>query len=53
MYYVQKQAPAGNWTDWLGTEDKAAALRHRDYCNERFDGEVFRAVERVDTVIEE
>lgn len=48
-YWVQNQAPSGNWVDSLGTDDLNIAVGHRDYNNTK--GEISRIVCREDTVV--
>lgn len=48
-YWLQTQAPAGNWVDSLGTDDLESALSHSDYLQDR--GEKTRIVTRVDTPV--
>jgi hypothetical protein len=48
-YWLQVKAPAGNWVDSIGCNDKQSCLDHAKYSAEQ--GEDVQVVERVDTVI--
>lgn len=48
-YYTQTKAPAGNYTDALGSDSKEACISQADYYNGK--GMVARVIERVDTVV--
>lgn len=48
-YWVQTQAPAGNWVDNMGTARRAKAIEMAVYLQSK--GETVRVVERVDTVV--
>lgn len=49
-YWLQVRAPAGNWVDSLGSDDKHACVVHgRWLAKER--GEHVRVVERTDVVV--
>lgn len=48
-YWVQTQAPAGNWRDELGTNELERATSFAEYLHGK--GHNVRVVERVDTVI--
>jgi len=48
-YWLQTQAPAGNWVDSLGTDDLESALSHSDYLQDS--GKKTRIVTRVDKVV--
>lgn len=49
-FWMQTQAPAGNWVDSIGTDDKAAAVRYAKHHIEKMN-EQARVVDRFDTVI--
>lgn len=51
-YYVQCKAPANNWYDVLGTDDKEHAVEFMNY-QQRVHGLTAQVVERVDTVVAE
>lgn len=48
-YWVQTQAPAGNWVDSIGTNDLKAAKAHARYLHSI--GETARVISREDTVV--
>lgn len=48
LYYVQTQAPAGNYTDSIGTTNLEAAMQHAKYLMQTC---VVRIVERLDAPI--
>ena len=48
-YWVQVQAPAGNWYDSLGSNDLNAVRKHAAHLRER--GHTVRIIRRKDTVI--
>ncbi len=50
-YWVQMQAPAGNWVDSLGTDDKAGAIAHAKWLNNQGQ-RAARVIERADVVVE-
>jgi len=49
MIFVQTKAPAGNFTDYMGTHDLEAARGTREYLIRK--GEIVQIVQRVDMVI--
>lgn len=49
-YWLQTRAPAGNWSDNLGSMSKQSCIDHGRYLAEQHDEEV-RVVERVDTPV--
>jgi hypothetical protein len=49
-YYLQTQAPAGNWSDNMGSDDLERLVRHARFLTGH--GHTCRIVERVDTVIQ-
>lgn len=49
-YWLQTQAPAGNWTDNLGTEVLENAVSHGKWLMEN-EKETVRVVTRLDTVV--
>lgn len=51
-YWLQTQAPAGNWTDYLGSHDEQTCVQHGEYLINDTDyvGSV-RVVKRTDTEI--
>ena len=48
-YWIQTQAPAGNWCDTLGTDDLMSARNFADY--QRSLGRTVRVAERADVVV--
>jgi hypothetical protein len=48
-FWLQTQAPAGNWTDNLGSDDQQACVSHGEYLAKQ--GDAVRVVERTDTVV--
>lgn len=50
-YWVQAKAPAGNWYDMLGTNDKDAAIRYAKHAIDVEKYTSIRIVERIDTPI--
>jgi len=52
-FWMQKQAPAGNWTDSIGWEDLAVDDMQRRLAYYRKFGDKVRVVERVDVVVDE
>jgi len=49
-YWMQVQAPGGNWVDSLGANDIESCLAHGDYLTQEH-GKVTRVIERMDVVI--
>lgn len=50
-YWLQTQAPAGNWCDSLGTNNRKDAERHGRFLKHH--GEKCRVIERIDRVLVE
>lgn len=50
-YWLQVKAPAGNWVDWVGTDDLESAKDHAAWLVEEGHYRETRVVERLDTVI--
>ena len=48
-YWLQTQAPAGNWVDSIGSSDLETLLDHSDHLQDS--GEECRIIERTDVVI--
>ena len=48
-YWLQVKAPAGNWVDSVGTDDKQSAIDHGRYLETK--GEETRVVERTDVQV--
>lgn len=48
-YWLQTQAPAGNWVDSIGSDDQEVCQRHGAYLAKH--GETVRVVERQDIVL--
>lgn len=49
-YWMQTQAPAGNWTDSIGSSDKESCMQHGKYRAAVY-GDAVRVVERVDVTL--
>jgi hypothetical protein len=49
-FWLQTKAPAGNWTDVLGSNDLANCVSHARYLSDEHNEET-RIVERVDTIV--
>lgn len=49
-YYLQTQAPAGNWVDNLGSDDIESLKGHASWLHE-VKGQQVRIVERNDVVV--
>lgn len=52
-YFLQTQAPAGNWTDCLGSIDKETCVGHGKWrmVQPQYAHQKVRVVERVDTPV--
>jgi hypothetical protein len=46
-YWLQTKAPAGNWVDNLGSENKDACITHGRYLREK-NSETVRVIKRTD-----
>jgi len=52
FYYIQFQAPAGNWVDSIGTQDLKDAKRHLSYEKKLKREKNWRIIRRYSEVIE-
>lgn len=50
-FWLQTQAPAGNWVDSLGTTGKDAAIEHGKWLLQKTDAIAVRVIERTDVEI--
>ncbi len=49
-FWLQKKAPAGNWTDNMGSDKLSGLISHKKYL-EQTAGDEYRIVQREDTEI--
>jgi hypothetical protein len=50
-FWIQMQAPAGNWVDTTGSNDKDWLAAHVKYLRERDKENQYRVIERQDVVL--
>lgn len=49
-FWLQQKAPAGNWTDNMGSDELPGLVSHKKYLEQAAGGE-YRIVQREDTEI--